>query len=83
MGLIDQVFSAVTFRDDALNYAIEIANGPTEALGRMKANLQLAIAQSLDESFALEAKHMIASGAGAEAKEAISAFREKRKPKFF
>jgi enoyl-CoA hydratase/carnithine racemase len=83
IGLVDQVFAEETFRDDALNYAIEIANGPTEALGRMKVNLQAAIGQSLDESFALEAEHMVASGSGAEAKEAISAFRERRKPKFF
>jgi enoyl-CoA hydratase/carnithine racemase len=82
IGLVDRVFPATTFRDDALAYAIDIANGPTQALGKMKQNLQAALEQSLDESFALEARHMVESGGGAEAREAITAFREKRKPLF-
>ncbi|MFK7916061.1 MAG: enoyl-CoA hydratase-related protein [Pseudomonadales bacterium] len=83
MGLIDQVYSAQTFRKDALAYANDIANGPTQALLSMKANLQSGLQQSLDASFALEAQHMIAAGAGAEAREAIAAFKEKRPPVFF
>ena len=71
-----------TFRDEALQYAIEIANGPTEALMRVKQNLQVGLTQSLDASFALEAKHMIESGRSDEAREAIAAFKERRKPVF-
>ena len=82
IGLVDRVFPTKTFRDEALSYAIDIANGPTQALGRMKANLQIGLTQSLDDSFALEAKHMIESGSGEEAREAISAFKQKRKPVF-
>jgi enoyl-CoA hydratase/carnithine racemase len=82
MGLVDRVFPAATFREKALEYAAEIANGPTVALGRLKQNIHAGLAQSLDESFALEAKHMIQSGEGAEAREAIAAFRQKRKPVF-
>ncbi|NJN51266.1 MAG: enoyl-CoA hydratase [Gammaproteobacteria bacterium] len=82
MGLVDQVFPAATFRADALRYAIELANGPTQALGRLKQNLQAGLELTLDASLALEAKHMIESGNGDEAREAIAAFKEKRKPAF-
>jgi len=82
MGLVDRVFPESTFREEALNYAIEIANGPTQALVKMKQNLQAGMVQSLDDSFALEAKHMIESGGGVEAREAIAAFKEKRIPVF-
>lgn len=83
IGLVDRVFPAATFRDEALKYAIAVANGPTQALIRMKQNLQAGLMQSLEESFALEAKHMIESGGGSEAREAIAAFKEKRSPVFF
>jgi 2-(1,2-epoxy-1,2-dihydrophenyl)acetyl-CoA isomerase len=82
MGLLDRVFPAARFRDEALRYAIEIANGPTLTLGRLKQNLQIGLTQSLDESLALEARHMIESGRGDEAREAIAAFKQKRKPVF-
>lgn len=82
MGLVDRVFPAATFRDDALRYAVDIANGPTETLGRLKRNLQAGLTQSLDASLALEAKHMIESGRGDEAREAIAAFKQKRTPVF-
>lgn len=83
MGLVDQVFPAETFRQDALEYAVEIANGPTQALTKMKQNIQAGLTQSLDDSFALEAKHMIESGRSNEAREAIRAFKEKRKLAFY
>ena len=82
IGLVARVFPAATFRDEALAYAIEIANGPTEALGRMKLNLQAGLDQSLEASLALEARHMTESGQGDEAREAIAAFKQKRKPRF-
>ncbi len=81
-GLVDRVFPAATFRDDALRYAVELANGPTDTLGRIKQNLQAGLEQTLDESLALEARHMIESGRGAEAREAIAAFMAKREPQF-
>jgi len=82
MGLVDRVFAKSTFRDEALSYAIDIANGPTQTLARMKTNLHMGLTQSLDDSFVLEAKHMIESGSGEEARQAIAAFKQKRKPVF-
>jgi len=82
MGLIDKVFDDKTFRDDAFQYASQIANGPTMALGLMKKNLNTGINQNLSISLAMEAAHLIMCGGSSESKEAIEAFIEKRKPKF-
>jgi len=82
MGLFDAVFPEASFRQHAFDYAKEIAQGPTAALGRMKVNLQRGIEQSLPESFELEARHMIESGSSDQAREAIRAFMEKRRPIF-
>ena len=82
IGLVDRVFPSASFRAEALRYAMDIANGPTQALGRLKQNLQAGMTQSLDASLALEAQHMIESGRSDEAREAIAAFMQKRKPQF-
>ncbi|MCB1686030.1 MAG: enoyl-CoA hydratase-related protein [Pseudomonadales bacterium] len=82
IGLVDRVFPAASFREQALQYAIEIANGPTRTLGRIKQNLQAGLVQSLDDSFALEARNMVESGGGDETRAAILAFKEKRNPVF-
>lgn len=82
LGIFNKVFAAETFRDDAFAYAAGIANGPTKALGRMKVNLNAGINQSLRESLVLEAQHLVAGMGDSEAREAISAFMEKREPSF-
>ena len=82
IGLVDRVFPSASFRAEALRYAMDIANGPTQALGRLKQNLQAGMTQSLDASLALEAQHMIESGRSDEAREAFAAFMQKRKPQF-
>jgi len=82
LGLVNKVFADVTFRQDAFDYAKKLANGPTQALGRMKKNLNAGLDQSLTASLALEAQHMIASGGTEESREAIRAFMEKRPPQF-
>lgn len=82
IGLVDRVFPAASFREQALEYASSIANGPTRTLGRIKQNLQLGLNQSLAHSLALEAKYMIESAGDAEAREAITAFQQKRTPLF-
>jgi len=82
IGLVDQVYPENIFRAEAMRYAIELAMGPTEALVRMKQNLQTGLTSSLTDAFALEARHMIASANGSEAQEAIAAFKTKRQPVF-
>jgi len=82
IGLVDQVFPDASFREDAINYASGIAQGPTIALGKIKQNLQQGLDQPLEASFELEASNMIDSSGHDESKEAIQAFKEKRDPKF-
>ena len=82
IGLINQVFPQAKFREQAFAYAKKLANGPTQALSRMKKNLHFGLKQGLSESLVLEATHLVESMGTHESKEAISAFMEKRTPKF-
>lgn len=82
LGIFNKVFPQESFREDALAYAAGLANGPTNALGRMKKNLNQGMQQSLRDSLVLEAEHMVACMVDAEAEEAIVAFMEKRAPSF-
>ncbi len=82
LGIFNKVFPQETFQEEAFEYARAIANGPTQTLGRMKKNLNQGVNQGLRESLALEAEHLIDSGGSSEAKEAITAFMEKRPPVF-
>ena len=82
LGLFNKMLPKARFPELALEYAKEIANGPGLALGRMKINLNRGMDQSLRDSLVLEATHLIESAGTAESREAISAFMEKRPPKF-
>jgi enoyl-CoA hydratase/carnithine racemase len=82
LGIFNKVFPQESFRDDALAYAARIANGPTNTMARMKINLNAGMDQSLRDSLVLEAEHLLASIRDPEAREAISAFMEKRAPSF-
>ena len=82
LGIFNRIFSHDSFREEAQMYAARLANGPVNALGKMKKNLNSAVEQRLQDSLLLEAMHTIESMEGAEASEAISAFMEKRTPNF-
>ena len=82
LGIFNEVFPEDSFREDALAYAAEIANGPTRTFGRMKINLHQGMDQGLRDSLVLEAEHLIASSDDSESTEAIKAFLEKRAPVF-
>lgn len=82
LSLVNRVFDPETFREDAQAYAAAIANGPATALRLMKRNINRGAAQGLRESLAMEAQHMVLSGQSEDAREAIRAFMEKRKPEF-
>lgn len=82
LGIFNQVFETEKFQADALAYAKTIAQGPTQALGRMKKNLNSSLGNDLGESLALEARHLVESAGTQESKEAITAFMEKRQPQF-
>lgn len=82
LGIFNRVYPQESFTQDAMAFAIGIANGPTNALGRMKINLNSGMDQSLRESLVLEAKHLVGVTDNTESAEAIRAFMEKRSPRF-
>jgi len=82
LGLVNAVFEAERFRDEAFAYAKRLATGPTLALSRMKRNINRGALQGLRESLALEAEHMVMSFQTEDAREAVRAFVEKRTPDF-
>ena len=82
LGLVNAVFDEANFREEAFAYARRLANGPTVALSRMKRNINRGGLQGLRESLAMEAEHVVMSFQTEDAKEAIKAFAEKRKPEF-
>jgi 2-(1,2-epoxy-1,2-dihydrophenyl)acetyl-CoA isomerase len=82
LGLVNRVFPDHTFRQDALDYAKRIAHGPTAAIRSMKKNINSAASGDLQSTLNLEAEHMIRAFQTDDAKEAIRAFQEKRKPEF-
>ena len=82
LGIFNAVFPEGSFREESFAYARELANGPTATLGLMKKNLHAGMDQPLSDSLRLEAEHLISAIGADEAKEAISAFMEKRQPRF-
>ncbi len=82
LGIINRVFPDETFREDALTFAKRIAHGPTTAIRFMKKNINRAASSDLAAALDLEAEHMVRAFQTDDAREAISAFQEKRNPSF-
>lgn len=68
--------------DAALEWAAEIAKGPSGSMAAIKKLLSEAQTNSLDEQFEAEALNIGAALGGDEGKEGINAFLEKRKAQF-
>lgn len=83
IGLVNRAVEPGKALDEALSFGAGLASGPTVALGRMKANLNLAAGGgSLVEVMDLEADNHTNSTETADHREAAAAFVEKRKPVF-
>ncbi|HET8837928.1 MAG TPA: enoyl-CoA hydratase-related protein [Flavobacteriaceae bacterium] len=82
MGMVYKVFSAESFEQETYQLAEKLAQMPTRALGKIKQSLNASFENSLEEQLNLEAKLQIDCAQHAEYKEGVSAFIEKRKPKF-
>ncbi len=81
-GAATAVVPADELRARATEAARELADGPSLALGRMRALLRGSADVSLGEHMALEVEHMRASGASADAREGVRAFTERRPAEF-
>ena len=82
IGLVNRVVPDSELREAAFALARELAQGPAFALGRMKNNLDHALASGLLDSMDQEAENMVLATRTTDHKEAVRAFVEKRKPTF-
>jgi len=82
LGIVNQVFPDETFRADAFSFAEQIAAGPPIAQRYMKENLNRAITADLKTCLDMEADRLVRCARTEDHREAVSAFLNKRTPKF-
>jgi 2-(1,2-epoxy-1,2-dihydrophenyl)acetyl-CoA isomerase len=82
MGLLTAVYPAAELDKAAYAIARELAAGPRAALGYMKDNFTRAATQSLAEYLDIEAIHQIRCRDTEDHREAVTAFVDKRLPRF-
>lgn len=82
LGVVNRVVEPGRALEEALALANQLANGPVQAMARIKHLCNTAKRNSFEEQVALESQYMVEAQGGAEAKEGIAAFLEKRKPVF-
>ena len=81
-GLVTRVFPEASFEQDARNFALEMAAGPTLALGHCKDLLYHSPNHELETQLELEARGIINSTRTKDFREGTKAFVEKRTPDF-
>ena len=82
LGLINQVVPEAKLKEATLEVAKRLARGPSLAFARAKALLNRALTSSLESQLENERQGIALSGGTEDFREALSAFFEKRKPKF-
>ena len=82
LGMVNRVFAASEYQDQAHAYARRLADSAPIALGYMKKNLNMALRGTLSDVLDLEAQHMTRTFDTEDHKLASRAFVEKRPPKF-
>ena len=80
-GMINEVVPAEQFEQTLQDWAARIASGPTVRMGHVKTQLNESFETSMRASFHLEVS-LLGIGGGEDAGEAMTAFRERRDPKF-
>jgi 2-(1,2-epoxy-1,2-dihydrophenyl)acetyl-CoA isomerase len=81
-GLVDEVVEADSLPARAAEVAATYAAGPTAAIGMTKRLFDRAVRASLDEQLALEAQLQAAATQTEDFREGVTAFLEKRPPRF-
>jgi len=81
-GLVDEVVPAEDMAARAEAVARKLAAGPTRAFGEMRRLLNSAKDQPLEAQLELEAQALVRIAATSDARNALMAFVEKRKPVF-
>lgn len=81
-GMIYKMYPAETLLEEAMKLAAHLATQPTKGLGLIKCALNQSLRNTLEAQLELEAELQAVAGKTADCKEGITAFIEKRKPKF-
>jgi 2-(1,2-epoxy-1,2-dihydrophenyl)acetyl-CoA isomerase len=82
IGMINRVVPSNELDTEAGKLAAKLAAGPTASIGRIKLMLNASFSNDLTAQLALEHDCQIESGRGADFKEGVRAFFEKRPPVF-
>ena len=82
LGIVNEVFPAVTFREQVLLRAQKLAAGPREALAAIKQGVYSGCSNSLADVLAFEEATQIKAFLSDDAREGVRAFIEKRAPIF-
>jgi 2-(1,2-epoxy-1,2-dihydrophenyl)acetyl-CoA isomerase len=82
IGLATRVVAPDKLLDETTVFAQQLAEGPTLAYGHMKENLLAALEQDPRVAFDIEARNFMRCFQTEDHKEAVAAFKEKRKPVF-
>lgn len=81
-GLIDRVVPADDLGAEAEAAAAALAAGPTVAYGKMRRLLWRSLSVDLDDQLVAELEAIVECGGTADAREGVTAFVERRSPKF-
>ncbi len=82
MGLVNRVVPAEELAQEALQWAASLAKGPIGAIGLSKRAFNKAVLSNLEQALDYEAYLQDIASQGEEHKEGLSAFLEKRQPRF-
>lgn len=82
IGMINRVTTQNELMTEASAMAKRLALAPTAAIGRIKRMLNASFSNDLSQQLSLEHECQIESGRGADFKEGVQAFFEKRQPNF-
>jgi 2-(1,2-epoxy-1,2-dihydrophenyl)acetyl-CoA isomerase len=82
IGLVYKVFDDAAFADQTAALASRLAAGPGLAYGLMKRAISASLQNTLEEQLRLEAELQGEAGFSADFLEGLTAFREKRPPRF-
>ena len=82
IGMINRVVPATELMNEAGKLAASLATGPTGSIGRIKRMLNATFSNDLTAQLSLESDCQIESGRSSDFQEGVTAFFEKRPPKF-